>query len=182
MSLNGANNTQNTLAAVLNRLQEIENAAWFLLQSMSIAAAFGDLLTKIGAIVGEPRLGRSDVDYQAGIRLKIRTNISSGRAFDIVAVAILAAPSVINYVESYPGPASFTLDLLNLGSPAYVVDKLRHTRAAGVYGVISYTTWATTTATFISDSVTVALSNAGTSDSVSGGVTNPGLNSAGIGT
>ncbi len=182
LSINGQNTTQNTLASYLGRLQELENAAFFLLQSMSISSAFGDLLNKLGSMVGEPRLGRSDVDYKAGIRLKIRVNLSSGRASDIIAVALLAAPSIINYVENYPGPASFTLDLLNLGSAPYVVDKLKHTRAAGTYGLISYTTWSTSQATLILDSQTAgAVTSPGVMDSLSGGVSTPGWMSAGIG-
>ena len=120
LSLNGQNTTQNTIQALLNRLQEIDDAGVFLLLNMSIAGAFGDLLNKLGAIVGEPRLGRLDADYRAGIRLKIRVNISSGRATDIIAVAQLAKPlGAITYLEGTL--ASFTVELLNLQSAAYVV-------------------------------------------------------------
>lgn len=186
LTLNGQNTTQNTLQAILNRVQELENEIWFVLSSMSINAAFGDLLNKLGNLVGEPRNGRSDADYQAGIRLKIRVNISSGRATDMIAVAQLAAPSTIVYVEppgtSSCGAAAFILDLFNLPSPAYVVAKMKHARAAATYGLIQYTMWATTTNTDILDSASGGVTGPGLLDSASGGVTNPGLMSAGIGT
>jgi hypothetical protein len=138
VSLNGQNNTQNVLQSYLNRLQELENACWAWLQSMSISAASGDLLNKLGNLVGESRLGRIDADYQAAIRLRIRVNISSGRAVDVIAVATLAnAPTLPIYVET--GVAAWVLDLFGLASPATVAAKLSHTRAAGTYGVMQYT-------------------------------------------
>lgn len=177
LSINGQNTTQNTVQATLNRLQELEDAAVFLLSCMSIDGAFGDLLNKLGNIVGEPRLGRSDVDYRAGIRLRIRVNISSGRATDIIAVAQLAKPlGAITYLEGQL--ASFTVELLNLQSAAYVVQKLARTRAAGTRGLVQYTEDAGPN--LVLDSVSGGVTGAGKLDSVSGGVTGPGKMSAGI--
>lgn len=177
LSLNGQNTTQNTIQSMLNRLQELEDAAWFLLSCMSIDGAFGDLLNKLGNLVGEPRLGRSDIDYRAGIRLKIRVNISSGRATDIIAVAQLAKPlGAISYLDGLL--ASFTVELLNLGSAAYVVQKLAHTRAAGTHGLVQYTENAGPYLTL--DSVSGGVTGAGKLDSVSAGVSTPGQMSAGI--
>ena len=177
LSLNGQNTTQNTIQAMLNRLQELEDAAIFLLSCMSIAGAFGDLLNKLGAIVGEPRLGRTDADYRAGIRLKIRVNLSSGRATDIIAVAQLAQPiGKITYLEGTL--ASFTVELLNLPSAAYVVQKLLHTRAAGTHGLVQYTEDAGPT--LILDSVSGGVTGAGTLDTVTGSVAGAGKMSAGI--
>jgi hypothetical protein len=177
LSLNGQNTTQNVTQAILNRLQELEDAAWFVLSSMSIAAAFGDLLTKIGSIVGEPRLGRSDVDYRAGIRLKIRVNLSSGRATDMIAVAQLALPlGAITYLEG--SLASFTIELLNLQSAVYIVQKLSRTRAAGTHGIVQYTEDAGPA--LVLDSVSGGVPTAGKLDSLAGGVSGPGKMSAGI--
>lgn len=179
LSLNGQNTTQNIVQATLNRLQELEDAAWFLLQNLSIANAFGDLLDKFGSIVGEARLGRSDADFRAGIRLKIRVNLSSGRATDMIAVAQLALPlGAITYIEGTL--ASFTIELLNLQSAAYVVQKLLHTRAAGTHGIVQYTEDAGPA--LVLDSVSGGVSTAGKLDSVSGGVTSPtaGKLSAGL--
>lgn len=176
LSGNGQNTTQNILQAMLNRLQELEDAAWFLLQSMSINAAFGDLLNKFGNIVGEPRLGRSDVDYRAGIRLKIRVNTSNGRAIDVIAVAVLAAPlGPITYID---GNGSFLIELLNLGSAQYVVQKMQHTRPAGVHGLVQYTE--SSAQALILDSVSGGVTSPGKLDSVSGGAGTVGLMSVGI--
>lgn len=177
LSLNGQNTTQNTIQAQLNRLQELEDAAWFLLSCMSIDGAFGDLLDKFGAIVGESRLGRSDIDYRAGIRLRIRVNISSGRAVDIIAVAQLSKPlGAIQYLEG--GLANFTIELLNLTSGFYVAKALQKTRAGGTKGLVQYTENAGPYLTL--DSVAGGVTSAGKLDSQAGGVTGPGQMSVGL--
>lgn len=177
LSLNGQNTTQNTVQAVLNRLQELEDAAIFLLSCMSIDGAFGDLLNKLGSMVGEPRLGRSDVDYRAGIRLRVRVNISSGRATDIIAVAQLAKPlGVISYLDGLL--ATFTIEMLNLQSAAYVVRALAKTRAAGVRGIAQYTE--DTGPNLVLDSVSGGVTGPGVLNSVSGSVATPGKLSVGI--
>lgn len=172
------NRNQAVLQAIVNRVQELENAAWVLLQNMAITIATGDLLNKYGAIVGEQRLGRSVADYQAGIKLKIRTNISSGRAVDVLAVAILAyAPSSPSYSEGYP--AAWVLDMPLLPSPQYVAQKLGHARAAGTYGLLQFTV-PSALPTFFLDSVSGGVTSPGLMDSVSGGVASPAQMSAAL--
>ncbi len=175
------NHTQAVLQSYVNRLQELENAAWVLLSAMSIAGAIAagasDLLNKIGNIVGEPRLGRSDADYGAGIKLKIRVNISNGKALDIVAVAMLAyAPALPNYLEGYP--AAWVVDMPNLSSAQYVAQKLAHTRAAGTYGLVQFTSNANPV--LILDWSGGALAAAGIMDWSGGTVVNPGQMSAAL--
>ena len=181
MSLNGLNNNQNLLASYLNRLQELENACWTLLQSMSIGAATGDLLNKLGAIVGEARASRSDADYQAAIRLRIRVNISSGRAVDVLAVASLAnAPYLPTYSDV--GVAAFILDMFQLASPATVASKLSHTRAAGTYGVMQYTDPGSVNPMIADSGYGSDVTNAGVLDSGYGtDVSNPGRLSGAFG-
>jgi hypothetical protein len=177
LSLNGQNTTQNTIQAMLNRLQELEDAAWFLLSSMALANAFGDLLDKYGAIVGEPRLARSDADFKAGIRLRIRVNISSGRAADIIAVAQLSQPiGKITYIEGLL--AGFIVEMLNLQSAPYIVQKMQKTRAAGTHGLVQYTEDAGPS--LVLDSVSGGVTGAGTIDTVTGGVVGAGKMSVGI--
>lgn len=177
------NNTQAVLRSYLNRLQELENAAWTLLSAMSIAGAISagadDLLNKFGAIVGEPRLGRSNADYGAGIKLKIRVNISNGKALDVLAVSMLAyAPLLPNYLEGYP--AAWVVDMPNLASAQYVAQKLAHTRAAGTYGLVQFTSDAN--AVLFLDSVTVGAVTLTPHflDSVSGGAGATGEMSAAL--
>ena len=178
MSLNGQNNTQNILQSYLNRLQERENESFYLLSCMSIGGAFGDLLNKLGNLVGEARLGRSDADYQAGIRLRIRVNNSSGRASDVLAVSMLASlSSVPQYLEV--GVASFLVEMLNLPSAAYVADKLKHTRAAGTYGLMQYTPVGATSPLVLDSGYGSDVPNAGLLDSGYGSdVASPGESSA----
>ena len=178
MSLNGQNNTQNVLQAILNRVQELENAAWSVLSALSVGAATGDLLNTLGKLVGEPRLGRVDADYQAAIRLRIRVNRSKGRAADVIDVGVLASTngSVPNYLEYYP--AAWVLDILNLPSANQVVPKLRSTRAAGTYGLLQFTSNAS--ATLVLDWTTTAQAGAGVLDWSGGSVATPGQLSAAL--
>lgn len=171
------NHNQAVLQAIINRLQELENAAWVLLSAMSIEAATGNLLDKIGSIVGEARLARGDADYRAGIRLCIRTNISNGRAVDIVAISVLAyaipVPLIPNFVEAYP--AAWVVDMPYLASPTYVAQKLHHARAAGTYGLVQFGMGTFVELPLYLDSATAgAVTSPGLLDSVSGGVSGAG--------
>ncbi len=182
------NRNQAVLTAILNRLQEAENAAWTLLTSMSIEAAANDLLDKIGKLVGEPRIGRSDDEYRAGVRLKVRSNISSGRAVDVLDVAALACaasltPTLPVYIDS--PPAAFVIELWNIPgtSAPYIADKLRHVRPAGVQGLVQYTNRNVggTPASLILDSASGGVTSPLFLDSVSGGVSpNAGALSVGV--
>lgn len=129
------NRTQVILTALLNRVQELEDASWALLTNMSVLLATGDLLDKLGKLVGEPRLGRSDADYRVAIKLQIRTLRSRGRATDIIDVSTIAAiNSTPKYTEHFP--AGWQVDIDNLPASAQVATKLGHAKAAGTYGVL----------------------------------------------
>jgi hypothetical protein len=191
MSLNGLNNNQNLLQAILNRVQEVENAAWTLLSAMAVGNATGDLLNKFGKLVGEGRLGRTDGDYQAAIRLRIRVNRSRGMAVDVIAVGLLASTNgtLPNYTEypptppagvaSLPGGASWSMDIFNLPNGNQVASKLKSTRAAGTYGVLQFSSNASPV--LVLDWSGGAQATATPMDwSTGGSVANPGLMSAGL--
>lgn len=136
------NRNQAITTSLLNRVQEAEDAFWTLLSSISIGNATGDLLRKLGKLVGEGQQGRSDGDYQAAIRLQIRVLRSRGRATDIIDVSVLAAiNSVPRYSEYYP--AGFWVDIDNLPAGGQVAPKLGHTKAAGTYGNLVFSPDAT---------------------------------------
>lgn len=144
------NRNQIILKALLSRVQELEDAAWTLLTNMSVLVATGNLLDKLGKLVGEPRLGRSDGDYRVAIKLQIRTLRSRGRATDIIDIITIAAINSIPVYSEY-FPAGWWVDVDNLPAGAQVATKLGHGKAAGTYGNLvfspdgtHYLTWSHT--------------------------------------
>lgn len=98
----------NFFQILLNPQQEIEAVLGQMLRLKSILLGAADRLDIAGAIVGEPRLFRTDDEYRAAIYIRIFLNKSSGEPPAIIA-AIRAATgaSRIFYNERYP----FGIDL-----------------------------------------------------------------------
>lgn len=133
-----SNRIQKLLTAYVNRVQEYEDAVWTWLSSMTVDAATGDLLDKIGKLAGEARGGRSDTDYRQAVRLRIRVNRSKGKAIDLVDVAILAAGSTTGAAYSEGGIASWDVTILNLKGPLSVLTMLGKAAAAGTSGTLTF--------------------------------------------
>jgi hypothetical protein len=141
------NTVQCILTAILNRVQDVENVGWAVLQQLSdktLASLTGDLLNKVGARVGEGRGGRVDADYQAAIRLRIRVNRSRGKAEDLIQIAKLAATNSTPYYQEAQelgaDPCVFQLDITNLPSAAWVSRLIGQAKALGVRGLLCYST------------------------------------------
>lgn len=136
------NTVQAILQAFAHRLQDGEDLSWAILSALSdptFASVTGDLLDKLGARVGEKRLGRTDTDYQAAIRLRIRVNRSRGKAEDIVQIAKLAAVnSVPKYTEPNDDTPVFEVDITNLPGAAQVARLLGQAAPVGVRGLLAY--------------------------------------------
>lgn len=125
-------------------VQTLEDTFWDIINLRQLTPTVtGDQEDKLGAIVGEPRNGRSDSDYYVAILLRIRVNRSQGRDEDVIAVANLLpvglAATSVDYVEQWP--ASFLVEIKELLSPSSAQELLTDTKAAGTYGMLHYTTW-----------------------------------------
>jgi hypothetical protein len=79
-------NTSAFLAAFVEEIQALEKAFFDLLWIRTLDNAAGVWLDRLGAIVGEPRFGKSDARYRVALRIKIRVNRSTGRTTDILDV------------------------------------------------------------------------------------------------
>lgn len=77
------------IRAVLGPVQDLENDAFAMLSVYDLETAAGDQLTKIGALLNEPRNGRSDADLRRILRVRIRVLRSEGRVRDLQEVALL---------------------------------------------------------------------------------------------
>lgn len=76
-----------------------------------IDTAIGKQLDGCGAIVLEPRSGRSDEEYRAAIKFRVFVNRSSGTPQDLIkALKYFIASDDVQYLESYPATAILFAD------------------------------------------------------------------------
>lgn len=125
-------------------IQELEDTFRDILTKRILDDAVGDQLDQIGAIVGAARLGRSDTDYRATVRLQIRINRSQGKSEDMIQVlALMTAGSpgeTFTYEEIFP--ASFKVEQTSTMTSGRreIRDAIFKTKSAGVFGAYVYHT------------------------------------------
>jgi len=124
------------LQAMVQRVQEIENCAWDVLERYTLGGADTARLDVLGRIVGQPRFWSDDEIYRAVLRGKIRANRSRGLTDDIVDVVQAITPSSDPvHAESYSPATVFVWPEAAI-DPATILIALEfllpRTRAAGV--------------------------------------------------
>jgi hypothetical protein len=142
----GKANFNAMIAALVEQIQDLEEAAFEVFEQTDIYSAVGVQLDGIGAIVGQPRQGRNDVDYRIAIFARIAVNISSGTPEEIINALLLFEPSnLIQVFEFFP--AQFTVEyLMPIIADGQTMARVLNTiRPAGVYGQLL---WHTTVDTF----------------------------------
>lgn len=130
------------LRALLKPAEALEALTFEVIEKRRLDVAEGVQLDVIGAIVGEAREGRSDEDYRAAIRLRIRINRSKGRTRDVLDVTALSlGPTGWTYRDVEL--AAFIVTAYELGAPVAKALRaaLAKTRAAGTQGVFVTSTW-----------------------------------------
>ena len=126
------------LRAGLRRIQNTEDAIFALLNVKKIDSATDAALDVFGAITGTARLGRTDSEYLAAIRLEVKVNRSNGRLVDMVEIATIANRNrPAQYTEYYP--ASFAIRVTNADSPRTIIEYLKRARPVSVPFTVSYT-------------------------------------------
>jgi hypothetical protein len=121
------------LVAFLLEIQEIEDTIAQLRTLNTIDGADETRLRRLGAIVGEPSMGRAVERYRAAIRGKIAANLSAGRGDDLRRIAGLVIPGAVVKVDE--GPAAIRLTLLSPAAPETLPDAARLLGVAGAGGV-----------------------------------------------
>lgn len=123
------------LQSFLNRVTELEDATWDVLDRYTIAGADDTRLAVLGRIVGQPNFGWDTETYRAVIRGKIRANRSRGLVSDLIEVIRLVTGANMTLpIEAY-APATCTVTLTAVvtdavqAALAYLLPK---TRPAGV--------------------------------------------------
>jgi len=97
--------------ALMEQVQDLEDALWDLLVNRAIDTADGAQLVVIGKIVGQPQ-GTFDQDtYRTWIKARVLVNRSSGTVDDMVAIvnAVLPTGATMRVTEYYP--AAFVIEV-----------------------------------------------------------------------
>lgn len=91
------------LQAYMGVFQEIEDAfyAVFVQRVLQNYEAVGDMLDKLGSLVGQSRNGSSDTEYAIFIQARIKANRSSGKAGDLLDILQLLFPTASPIVARY---------------------------------------------------------------------------------
>lgn len=93
------------LTALIDRIQEIEDALDTIPSAREIDNATGITLDNLGTVVGEPRKGRADDLYRVYIKVRVIVNRSHGTASEMMTVVQLIAgqdPQDVWYQENDP--------------------------------------------------------------------------------
>lgn len=126
------------LQAFLERVQDLENDIADVRDGLNVDTAADYQLDILGAIVGEPREGRTDAAYRIRIKARIRINRSNGHPDEVLEImtSILNTPVTMKEFAN----AAFELyalitDTAILGEVSAV---LRQIKPAGVRGTLTY--------------------------------------------
>lgn len=92
------------LSSFITQLQELEAAAFDVIDVTDVDSNEGEQLDLVGRIVGQPRGGRDDAAYQQWIKARVHVNKGSGTGNDLLIVAGLTVPVANSYTmtESFP--------------------------------------------------------------------------------
>lgn len=98
------------LDAVSAEVQELEDAMWevFVNRVIQSDLATGDLLAKLGKLVGQGSEGLTDAEYRLLIQARILANRSSGRREELIEVISTLCPGMTIAAHDHY-PASFYL-------------------------------------------------------------------------
>jgi hypothetical protein len=131
-----------TLESYLVQVQELEGVIYSLMADRYIDSAVGAQLDGIGTVVGEPRAGRTDIDYRIAIKGRIRSNRASSRVEDILALFVLLLPTS-TFVLTQDPAAAFVIQVSQaLGgsapSPDVMDAQLQRAKGGGVRAHLHY--------------------------------------------
>ena len=123
------------LTSWLDEFQELEDALYevYFNRELQQRVATGDLLIKLGNLVGQQSEGLSDPDFLILITARIKANRSTGRRQDLIDIGLVLSPDGVVVIKDLP-PASVYVQIEDLAfSPVLVVkDFLGRAVAAGV--------------------------------------------------
>jgi hypothetical protein len=127
------------LDSFTGQVQELEVAVFDVILLRLLPNAALAQLDTLGALVGEPREGRSDTDYREAIKLRIRVNRAQGKAEDVIHTASISTDHNFQYDEWFP--AGWEVTSFNIPSPNSLARLLGEAKAAGTRGTLVSSIW-----------------------------------------
>lgn len=132
-----------TMADILNswtqQVQELEDAFFQLLEDRTLGTGVGVQLDVLGAIVGQERLSSDDDQYLLRIKARIKINISSGTAEQLIEILNLLIDNDFNNIEWFPSAFCMVVHDELTDDPDVIADMIADARLGGVNGCIEYT-------------------------------------------
>ena len=134
-------------AALLNaysrQVQDIEDAIWGVVATLSIDTSSGAQLDRIGKVVGRPRQNHTDAQYRAYLRAQILLNRSSGTLPELLAMlsTVLAGYGANELIGTTWSPAAIIIQAIGAigaAEPGLLADLLRKGSDAGVLTVFEW--------------------------------------------
>lgn len=113
------------ISALVDPIQDIENAMWQLLTERAISTAVGSQLDAIGFIVNQERIGLLDADYRRYLRARIAVNRSDGIDDNLIRIARLLVNDTGALIEiDNQGPATVVVRIRTIAITSAVADLL----------------------------------------------------------
>lgn len=131
------------VTSFLTQIQELEDALAQIETDTTTTTAVGQQLDNLGAIVGEARLGRSDLQYDTAIQVRRLLNVSEGTIEDVHGLiqAVAGVPIAVEITERFPaGYHAAILDPLDddTVNTAQIGVIVASGRPAGVLGSVTF--------------------------------------------
>ena len=132
------------LAGIIGaRAQTLEDATWELVTKRTIAAGTGMQLDDLGAILGEPRQGRTDADYRIYLSARILLNKCSGTPDQIIVLfeTVLAAMGAQTVVLQEWATATVIMVVSGIITSAQATELallLKRARGGGINGQVEW--------------------------------------------
>lgn len=126
---------EGTLKALCRPFDALEVATWDVINKRRLGTSTAEQLDVLGRVVGEPRRGRSDAEFEAILRLVIRARRSQGRTVDVLDVLTLSG-FPFTYEEHYP--AGFRAEVFGVTNGPDVAVWVFVAKALGVRGQVIF--------------------------------------------
>lgn len=113
----GAVKLKALLAALIERVQELDDDAWAMIAGRMLATAEGAQLDILGQIVGQRREGLADDDFRRLIEVRIQANLARGRVTALLQIASTLVGAPVTYRQAGLGFNQFGIpDSQNQGA------------------------------------------------------------------
>jgi hypothetical protein len=117
-------NINNMTSSYLEQVQETQIAYEEMLDERSLTTSVGVQLDNIGAIVGEDRKFRNDLEYREAIFIRIALNSATGTLTNTISILQQIYPQAgsVDYYEHYPASLNMFIRQVLLPRDAYILN------------------------------------------------------------